>query len=231
MRLRKIQMIFLVAIAITFALTPVREAEAEDISTATQETESVQPATGGSITSGSAVDVTSPGSVTTGPAVTTPGSIEGEKEPLIEVLDEFDAGGISYMVTEIKDGKVYVEVTGVINDRATTVYIPKKTEYNETEMIVSSIGEDSFSYLERLRKVVVAADITHIAKDAFKGAEKFSRLVIKTSALNKVEKNIFKDVSSKLVVEVPKKKLTSYKKLFNNKGAKIKEIRAIKNRL
>ena len=231
MRLRKIQMIFLVAIAITFALTPVREAEAEDISTATQETESVQPATGGSITSGSAVDVTSPGSVTTGPAVTTPGSIEGEKEPLIEVLDEFDAGGISYMVTEIKDGKVYVEVTGVINDRATTVYIPKKTEYNKTEMIVSSIGEDSFSYLERLRKVVVAADITHIAKDAFKGAEKFSRLVIKTSALNKVEKNIFKDVSSKLVVEVPKKKLTSYKKLFNNKGAKIKEIRAIKNRL
>lgn len=231
MRLRKIQIIFLVAIAITFALTPVREAEAEDISTATQETESVQPATGGSITSGSAVDVTSPGSVTTGPAVTTPGSIEGEKEPLIEVLDEFDAGGISYMVTEIKDGKVYVEVTGVINDRATTVYIPKKTEYNKTEMIVSSIGEDSFSYLERLRKVVVAADITHIAKDAFKGAEKFSRLVIKTSALNKVEKNIFKDVSSNLVVEVPKKKLTSYKKLFNNKGAKIKEIRAIKNRL
>lgn len=231
MRLRKIQIIFLVAITITFALTPVREAEAEDISTATQETESVQPATGGSITSGSAVDVTSPGSVTTGPAVTTPGSIEGEKEPLIEVLDEFDAGGISYMVTEIKDGKVYVEVTGVINDRATTVYIPKKTEYNKTEMIVSSIGEDSFSYLERLRKVVVAADITHIAKDAFKGAEKFSRLVIKTSALNKVEKNIFKDVSSKLVVEVPKKKLTSYKKLFNNKGAKIKEIRAIKNRL
>lgn len=231
MRLRKIQIIFLVAIAITFALTPVREAEAEDISTATQETESVQPAAGGSITSGSAVDVTSPGSVTTGPAVTTPGSIEGEKEPLIEVLDEFDAGGISYMVTEIKDGKVYVEVTGVINDRATTVYIPKKTEYNKTEMIVSSIGEDSFSYLERLRKVVVAADITHIAKDAFKGAEKFSRLVIKTSALNKVEKNIFKDVSSKLVVEVPKKKLTSYKKLFNNKGVKIKEIRAIKNRL
>lgn len=231
MRLRKIQIIFLVAIAITFALTPVREAEAEDISTATQETESVQPVTGGSITSGSAVDVTSPGSVTTGPAVTTPGSIEGEKEPLIEVLDEFDAGGISYMVTEIKDGKVYVEVTGVINDRATTVYIPKKTEYNKTEMIVSSIGEDSFSYLERLRKVVVAADITHIAKDAFKGAEKFSRLVIKTSALNKVEKNIFKDVSSNLVVEVPKKKLTSYKKLFNNKGAKIKEIRAIKNRL
>ena len=231
MRLRKIQIIFLVAIAITFALTPVREAEAEDISAATQETESVQPVTGGSITSGSAVDVTSPGSVTTGPAVTTPGSIEVEKEPLIEVLDEFDAGGISYIVTEIKDGKVYVEVTGVINDRATTVYIPKKTEYNKTEMIVSSIGEDSFSYLERLRKVVVAADITHIAKDAFKGAEKFSRLVIKTSALNKVEKNIFKDVSSKLVVEVPKKKLTSYKKLFNNKGAKIKEIRAIKNRL
>ena len=231
MRLRKIQIIFLVAIAITFTLTPVREAEAEDISAATQETESVQPVTGGSITSGSAVDVTSPGSVTTGPAVTTPGSIEGEKEPLIEVLDEFDARGISYMVTEIKDGKVYVEVTGVINDRATTVYIPKKTEYNKTEMIVSSIGEDSFSYLERLRKVVVAADITHIAKDAFKGAEKFSRLVIKTSALNKVEKNIFKDVSSKLVVEVPKKKLTSYKKLFNNKGAKIKEIRAIKNRL
>lgn len=240
MRWKKIQLMFLASVTLTFAFTSLREmAEAEDISVEMQGTNESTISTGSAvtsgsaITSGSAVDITSPGGITTGGAVTTPGAIEKdeEKEPPVEVYDEFDANGISYMVTEINSGKIYVEVTGVINDRATTVYIPKTVEYNDAEMIVNSIGEDSFSYMERLRKTIVAADITHIGKDAFKESGKFSRLIIKSNYLGKVGKNAFKDVSNKLIIEVPKKKLKSYKKLFTNKGIKIKEIRAIKNRL
>ena len=182
-------------------------------------------------TTSPAVTTASPAVTTTPPAVTTPGGIkEGGDENTtgVEVDDEFSVGGVFYTVTEIKSGKVYVGVSGVVNDRATTVFIPKKIKYKGNEMTVTSIEEDGFSYMERLRKVVIYADIVKIGNDAFKGAVKFDRFVIRTTKLKKAGKNIFKNTSKKMIIEVPKKSLSSYKKLFKNKGIKVKEIRAIK---
>lgn len=182
-------------------------------------------------TTSPAITTTSPAVTTTPPAVTTPGGInEGDDENTIgvEVDDEFSVGGVFYTVTEIKSGKVYVGVSGVVNDRATTVFIPKKIKYKGNEMTVTSIEEDGFSYMERLRKVVIYADIVKIGNDAFKGAVKFDRFVIRTTKLKKAGKNIFKNTSKKMIIEVPQKSLSSYKKLFKNKGIKVKEIRAIK---
>lgn len=178
-----------------------------------------------------AITTTSPAVTTTPPAVTTPGGInDGDDENTtgVEVDDEFSVGGVFYTVTEIKSGKVYVGVSGVVNDRATTVFIPKKIKYKGNEMTVTSIEEDGFSYMERLRKVVIYADIVKIGNDAFKDAVKFDRFVIRTTKLKKAGKNIFKNTSKKMIIEVPKKSLSSYKKLFKNKGIKVKEIRAIK---
>lgn len=178
-----------------------------------------------------AVTTTSPAVTTTPPAVTTPGGIkEGGDENTtgVEVDDEFSVGGVFYTVTEIKSGKVYVGVSGVVNDRATTVFIPKEIKYKGNEMTVISIEEDGFSYMERLRKVVIYADIVKIGNDAFKDAVKFDRFVIRTTKLKKAGKNIFKNVSKKMIIEVPKKSLSSYRKLFRNKGVKVKEIRVIK---
>ena len=182
-------------------------------------------------TTSPAVTTTSPAVTTTPPAVTTPGGIkEGGDENTtgVEVDDEFSVGGVFYTVTEIKSGKVYVGVSGVVNDRATTVFIPKKIKYKGNEMTVTSVEEDGFSYMERLRKVVIYADIVKIGNDAFKDAVKFDRFVIRTTKLKKAGKNIFKNTSKKMIIEVPKKSLSSYKKLFKNKGVKVKEIRAIK---
>lgn len=182
-------------------------------------------------TTSPAVTTTSPAVTTTPPAVTTPGGIkEGGDENTtgVEVDDEFSVGGVFYTVTEIKSGKVYVGVSGVVNDRATTVFIPKEIKYKGNEMTVTSIEEDGFSYMERLRKVVIYADIVKIGNDAFKGAVKFDRFVIRTTKLKKAGKNIFKNTSKKMIIEVPKKSLSSYKKLFKNKGIKVKEIRALK---
>ena len=178
-----------------------------------------------------AITTTSPAVTTTPPAVTTPGGInDGDDENTtgVEVDDEFSVGGVFYTVTEIKSGKVYVGVSGVVNDRATTVFIPKKIKYKGNEMTVTSIEEDGFSYMERLRKVVIYADIVKIGNDAFKGAVKFDRFVIRTTKLKKAGKNIFKNTSKKMIIEVPKKSLSSYRKLFKNKGVKVKEIRVIK---
>ena len=209
----------------------VAEATASDGALEAVSPEAVNASSPAITTTSPAITTTSPAVTTTPPAVTTPGGInDGDDENTtgVEVDDEFSVGGVFYTVTEIKSGKVYVGVSGVVNDRATTVFIPKKIKYKGNEMIVTSIEEDGFSYMERLRKVVIYADIVKIGNDAFKGAVKFDRFVIRTTKLKKAGKNIFKNTSKKMIIEVPKKSLSSYKKLFKNKGVKVKEIRAIK---
>lgn len=209
----------------------VAEATASDGALEAVSPEAVNASSPAITTTSPAITTTSPAVTTTPPAVTTPGGInEGDDENTIgvEVDDEFSVGGVFYTVTEIKSGKVYVGVSGVVNDRATTVFIPKKIKYKGNEMTVTSIEEDGFSYMERLRKVVIYADIVKIGNDAFKDAVKFDRFVIRTTKLKKAGKNIFKNTSKKMIIEVPKKSLSSYKKLFKNKGVKVKEIRAIK---
>jgi len=180
------------------------------------------------------ITATSPAITTTPPAVTSPGGIqpgdedEEENTTGVEIFDEFSVGGILYTVTNIKGNKVYLGVSGVVNDRATTVFIPKKIKYKGNEMVVTSIEDDGFSYMDRLRKVVVGANITYIGEDAFRESVKFDSLVIKTNKLKKVGKNVFKGAGKKLIIEVSKKSLGKYKKMLTNKGVKIKEIRVIK---
>ena len=180
------------------------------------------------------ITATSPAITTTPPAVTSPGGIqpgdedEEENTTGVEIFDEFSVGGILYTVTNIKGNKVYLGVSGVVNDRATTVFIPKKIKYKGNEMVVTSIEDDGFSYMDRLRKVVVGANITYIGEDAFRESVKFDRWVIKTNKLKKVGKNVFKGAGKKLIIEVSKKSLGKYKKMLTNKGVKIKEIRVIK---
>ena len=180
------------------------------------------------------ITATSPAITTTPPAVTSPGGIqpgdedEEENTTGVEIFDEFSVGGILYTVTNIKGNKVYLGVSGVVNDRVTTVFIPKKIKYKGNEMVVTSIEDDGFSYMDRLRKVVVGANITYIGEDVFRESVKFDRLVIKTNKLKKVGKNVFKGAGKKLIIEVSKKSLGKYKKMLTNKGVKIKEIRVIK---
>ena len=244
MKNKMIKMAAFVAFSVIVSFTAIQGAKAETIKTNNIKAVIVAEATASDgaleavnaspqaiTTTSPAITTTSPAVTTTPPAVTTPGGInDGDDENTtgVEVDDEFSVGGVFYTVTEIKSGKVYVGVSGVVNDRATTVFIPKKIKYKGNEMTVTSIEEDGFSYMERLRKVVIYADIVKIGNDAFKGAVKFDRFVIRTTKLKKAGKNIFKNVSKKMIIEVPKKSLSLYKKLFKNKGIKVKEIRAIK---
>lgn len=229
--MRKEKIAIIAVLVFVFALSNLNEvAEAENLSVITQNEGENSQVVENAVTSGGAVEVPSAGSInTTGSAVTSSGAIK-EEEPLpIEVYDTVEKGGISYIVTDIKDGNIYVEVLSVDNDSATTVYIPKKFEYDGMTMTVTSIGEEGFAYLDKLRKVVIGADIENIGKEAFKGAIKLNRLVIKSDMVKSIGKNALKKVNNNLIIEVPKKSLKNYKKLFKNKGIKVKEIRAIKN--
>ena len=229
--MRKEKIAIIAVLVFVFALSNLNEvAEAENLSVITQNEGENSQVVENAVTSGGAVEVPSAGSInTTGSAVTSSGAIK-EEEPLpIEVYDTVEKGGISYIVTDIKDGNIYVEVLSVDNDSATTVYIPREFEYDGMTMTVTSIGEEGFAYLDKLRKVVIGADIENIGKEAFKGAIKLNRLVIKSDMIKSIGKNALKKVNNNLIIEVPKKSLKNYKKLFKNKGIKVKEIRAIKN--
>ena len=60
--------------------------------------------------------------------------LEEENTTGVEIFDEFSVGGILYTVTNIKGNKVYLGVSGVVNDSATTVFIPQKIKYKGNEM-------------------------------------------------------------------------------------------------
>ncbi|MGP1611458.1 MAG: hypothetical protein ACTTG8_00035 [Catonella sp.] len=128
------------------------------------------------------------------------------REENIEEDDEFDDGGLNFVVTDIDEGKAYAELTGVVNEKTTLIYIPKKVEYKDTEIIVNSISDSAFAELKGLRKVILDAEIEDVDKDMFKGVSRIDRLI----------------------VEVPKKKLEGIRKIFKKKGIKVKEIRAMK---
>ena len=124
----------------------------------------------------------------------------------IEMDDEFEEGGLSFVVTDKDGSKVYAELTGAVNEKTTLIYIPKKVEYKDTEIIVNSISDSAFAELKGLRKVILDADIEDVDKDMFKGVSRIDRVI----------------------VEVPKKKLEGIRKIFKKKGIKVKEIRAMK---
>ncbi|MGP1433878.1 MAG: hypothetical protein ACTTKP_06330 [Catonella sp.] len=128
------------------------------------------------------------------------------REENIEEDDEFDDGGLNFVVTDIDEGKAYAELTGAVNKNTTLIYIPKKAEYNDAEIIVNSISDSAFSDLKGLRKIILDADIEDIDKSMFKGMSRIDRLI----------------------VEVPKTKLEGFRKIFEKKGIRVKEIRAMK---
>ncbi len=143
---------------------------------------------------------------------------EQDIKPAPEIFDEISVGGLYYTVTGIEGENVYVEVSGVVNEKATTVYIPKTVSGEAVTMTVTGIAEDCFSYMKRLRKITVVADITYIGTDAFKNSSRLRNLVIKTEALKKVGKNALSGVNGRISVKVPEKSLKSYRRLFKNKG-------------
>ena len=68
--------------------------------------------------------------------------------------------------------------------------------------------------------VGITYKVTGIEANAFKGCKNLKTLTIKSTQLTKknISKNAFKGVTKKTTIKVPKKKLTSYKKLFKSKG-------------
>lgn len=90
---------------------------------------------------------------------------------------------------------------------------------------IKSIGDNAFAGCTNLRSITIASNVTSIGKNAFKGDKKLSEIIVESKKLvsKKVAKGAFSGIAKKVTIQVPTKKLKSYKKIFKKAviGSKI----------
>ncbi len=134
--------------------------------------------------------------------------------------DKVAVSGQKYVVTNVS--KKTVEYVATNNSKKKTVSIPAtvKVSINGKKVTykVTSIKNNAFKGNKKVEKVTVSKNIKTIGKDAFKNCTNLKTIVIKSTSLTKIGKNALKGTAKKLVIKVPAKKVSAYKKLFKNKG-------------
>lgn len=134
-------------------------------------------------------------------------------------------------VTDSKTGNVYkvtksdkknptVEYTAPKKGAKNTVTVPDTVTIDGIKYSVTTIAANAFKNNKKITKIVVGKNIAGIGKNAFSGCKKLKTITIKTTKLTSknVKKDAFKGIPKKTVIQVPKKSLKSYKKLFPKKG-------------
>ena len=128
--------------------------------------------------------------------------------------------GASYQVTSAAGKNPTVAYTGSKKQKA-SVTIPATVKINNVTYKVTSIAANAFKNNKKLKKVVIGKNITKIGKKAFYGCSKLKNITVKTTKLTKknVGSQAFKGIHKKAAFKVPKKKISSYRKIFRARGA------------
>ena len=109
------------------------------------------------------------------------------------------------------------------NAKASSITIPATVTINRVTYKVTGVATSAFSGNKKLTKVTIGKNITIIGKNAFKNCSKLKMVRIKSSVLKAVGSKAIKGTNKRLVIKVPSKKVSVYKKLFKGKGnAKVK---------
>ena len=154
---------------------------------------------------------------TEAPVIPTKAPAEASK---VQKGDKVTVSGQKYVVTNASQKTVsYVAPK---NSKKTVVSVPAtvKVKVNGKNVTykVTSIQEKAFKGNKKLKKITVNKNIKSIGKDAFKNCSNLKTIVIKSSSITKVGKDALKGTAKNLVIKVPAKKVSAYKKLFKNKG-------------
>ena len=148
----------------------------------------------------------------------------------------FRVGNLKYRVT----ANQVVTCYGTTNSRVTKISIPSTIRYNGVTYRVTSIwantfkkksrlttvsighnvsviGKNAFYKCKKLKKVTIGTGLTQINSGAFRGVKKGCTITIKSLKLKKVSSRIDQSVS-KMIIRVPRKKYSAYKKLLRKKS-------------
>ena len=123
-----------------------------------------------------------------------------------------------YTVTDTV--KMNVTYSAPITIKAKTITIPATIKINGEIYKVTRIDKNAFKGNKKVTKIVVGSNIQSIGNYAFSGCKKLKTIIIRSKKLTTktVSKKAFKGIAKKVVVKVPKKKRTAYKKLLKKKG-------------
>ncbi len=150
-------------------------------------------------------------------APATPTKAPAEK---VQKGDKVTVSGEKYVVTNTS--KKTVEYVAAKNSKKKTVSVPEtvKVSVNGKKVTykVTSIKNSAFKNNKKVEKITVGKNIKTIGKDAFKNCKNLKTIVIKSTSLTKIGKDALKGTVKKLVIKVPAKKVSAYKKLFKKKG-------------
>ena len=99
--------------------------------------------------------------------------------------------------------------------------IPASIKAGNKTYKVTAIAKNAFKGNKKITKVVIGANISKIGKNAFKGCSKLKKIIIKSKKLKikNVGNNTFKGINKKAVIKVPKGKVKSYKNIVKARGA------------
>lgn len=123
-----------------------------------------------------------------------------------------------YTVTDtVKKNVTYIAPVTI---KAKTITIPATIKINGEIYKVTKIDKNALKGNKKVTKIVVGSNIQSIGNYAFSGCKKLKTIIIQSKKLTTktVSKKAFKGIARKVVVKVPKKKRTAYKKLLKKKG-------------
>lgn len=136
--------------------------------------------------------------------------------------------GVTYSVTTIAEGAFrndnkMTKVT--IGSNVTTIY--KQAFYKAKKLTtvsgassVTTIGKQTFSQCPKLTTVTFGSKLNKIYTKAFYKSSKLSKITIKSTKLTskKVSSSAFSGIKSGAKVNVPNKKISSYRTIFRKRG-------------
>ena len=85
---------------------------------------------------------------------------------------------------------------------------------------VSSIGTSAFMGCTKIKSLCLPSKVTQIGPNAFYGCKALKKLDIKSAKLTarSLGKKAFRGLPDRTVIQVPKSKVRTYKKLFRQRG-------------
>ena len=149
-----------------------------------------------------------------------PGEQPGQDTKVPAKGTKLTAKGASYQVTSSAEKNPTVVYKGSKKQKA-SVTIPDTVTIDKVTYKVTSIAANAFKNNKKLKKVVIGKNVTKIGKKAFYGCSKLKKITVKTTKLTKknVGSQAFKGIHKKAAFKVPKKKISSYRKVFRARGA------------
>lgn len=124
----------------------------------------------------------------------------------------------TYVITSVEERTVtFRRLTA---RKRTSYAIPDSVKIDGITYRVTKIADKAFKNKKSLKRVIIGKNITTIGKQAFYGCKNLKRIIFKTTKLKTVGRGALKGIHRKAVLQVPKKKYKSYKKLLKGKGQK-----------